>query len=422
VLLDCGRARFRAEGTDADLVAAGEALERAGDAEAAAGASVLVAHAAWRAGRTAEAETELARARGLLDGLPPSHSLVEVLAETARLAAFADRRGEAAEACAAALQLAEELGLDELRASVLNTFGVLRFVEGDLEAASSFAQQAVAVRSTGSPEALRALTNLAVIALSDGDPAGWRDVHTRAVELATKAGDRLILLWLEAGEIRAGDYQEGRWDDALARIDAFVDAVAPLGGHYAERGVRLTRATILATRGDDRAYADLEYALGQLDVTKDAQVQIPTLLAGAHVSLLLGDRERAAELLDRAAPIARAFSHRAPPVGADEAVTIVRMKRAAVWEEIFADAAPTRRIEATRLVYAGRTVEAAEVFARVGGPAEEAVVRLLAAQQLVDAGRRAEADVQLQRALAFYRAVGATRIVAEAEALLAATG
>ena len=75
-----------------------------------------------------------------------------------------------------------------------------------------------------------------------------------------------------------------------------------------------------------------------------------------------------------------------------------------------------------RLVYAGRTVEAAEVYARIAGPAEEAVVRLLAAQQLVDAGRRAEADVQLQRALAFYRAVGATRIVAEAEALLAATG
>jgi len=186
--------------------------------------------------------------------------------------------------------------------------------------------------------------------------------------------------------------------------------------------VRLTRAGILAARGDERAESDLEHALGQLDVTKDAQVQIPTLLGGARVSLLLGDRQRAAELLDRAAPIARAFAHRAPVIPAEIVATIVRVDRTAVWEDIFADAAPTRRIEALRLVLAGRTVEAAEMYARIGGPSEEAVVRLLAAQQLVDAGRRAEADVQLQRALAFYRAVGATRVVAEAEALFAAAG
>jgi tetratricopeptide (TPR) repeat protein len=311
VLLECGRARFRAEGTDADLVAAGEALERAGDAEAAAGASVLVAHAAWRAGRTADAEAELARARGLLDGLPPSHSLAEVLAETARLAAFANRRQEAVEASAAALQLAEGLGLDELRASVLNTLGVLRLTEGEVEEARSLAQQAVAIASTGSPEALRALTNLAVIALCDGDPAAWREAHTRAVELATRAGDRLILLWLEASEVH-NDYAEGRWDDALARVDAFVDAVAPLGGHYSERGVLLTRAGIRASRGDDRAEADLEHALGQLNVTKDAQVQIPTLLGAARVSLLLGDLQRAAEFLDRAAPPSRGRSRTVP--------------------------------------------------------------------------------------------------------------
>jgi hypothetical protein len=40
---------------------------------------------------------------------------------------------------------------------------------------------------------------------------------------------------------------------------------------------------------------------------------------------------------------------------------------------------------------------------------------------LVDAGRRAEADVQLGRALAFYRGVGARRYVLEGETLLAAS-
>ena len=46
--------------------------------------------------------------------------------------------------------------------------------------------------------------------------------------------------------------------------------------------------------------------------------------------------------------------------------------------------------------------------------------RLHAAKALAADGRRAEADVQLRRALAFYRSVGATRYVREGEALLAA--
>ena len=48
-------------------------------------------------------------------------------------------------------------------------------------------------------------------------------------------------------------------------------------------------------------------------------------------------------------------------------------------------------------------------------------MRLRAAESLVAQGRRAEADVQLQKARAFYRSVGATRFIREGEALLAAT-
>ena len=47
--------------------------------------------------------------------------------------------------------------------------------------------------------------------------------------------------------------------------------------------------------------------------------------------------------------------------------------------------------------------------------------RLRSAEQLVHEGRRAEADEQLRRALAFYRSVGATRWIREGEALLAAS-
>ena len=70
-------------------------------------------------------------------------------------------------------------------------------------------------------------------------------------------------------------------------------------------------------------------------------------------------------------------------------------------------------------MWAGRPAEAAEIYAS-GSPQEEAAARLLAAEQLAAEGRTTEAAAQLERGLAFFRAVGAHKIVREAEALLAA--
>ena len=47
-------------------------------------------------------------------------------------------------------------------------------------------------------------------------------------------------------------------------------------------------------------------------------------------------------------------------------------------------------------------------------------MRLRAAESFAAQGKRREADEQLDRALTFFRSVGATRYVREGEALLAA--
>jgi hypothetical protein len=59
------------------------------------------------------------------------------------------------------------------------------------------------------------------------------------------------------------------------------------------------------------------------------------------------------------------------------------------------------------------------VLEEIGYRTGEAYGRLRAAKQLVEEGRRAEADAELNRPLAFYREVGATTYVREGEALLA---
>jgi hypothetical protein len=70
---------------------------------------------------------------------------------------------------------------------------------------------------------------------------------------------------------------------------------------------------------------------------------------------------------------------------------------------------------------AGAFEEAADILADMGVIPEEAFVRLRAAEVLLDAGRRAEAAAQLQRALAFYRSVGATAYIRDGESLFAAS-
>jgi thioredoxin-like negative regulator of GroEL len=77
---------------------------------------------------------------------------------------------------------------------------------------------------------------------------------------------------------------------------------------------------------------------------------------------------------------------------------------------------------AARLHAAGDPAGAADVYERIGARPDEAYARLSAAKELVAAGRRADADEQLARALGFFRSVGAIRYVREGEALLAAAG
>ena len=60
-----------------------------------------------------------------------------------------------------------------------------------------------------------------------------------------------------------------------------------------------------------------------------------------------------------------------------------------------------------------------DLFGEIGSLPDEALARLRAAEKLVAAGRHAEADEQLARALAFWRSVRATRYIREGEALLA---
>ena len=71
------------------------------------------------------------------------------------------------------------------------------------------------------------------------------------------------------------------------------------------------------------------------------------------------------------------------------------------------------------LILAGELVSAADLMASAGNVTSEANLRKHAGMRMLDAGEAAAAEVELQRALAFYRSVDATAYVAQIESALA---
>jgi class 3 adenylate cyclase/tetratricopeptide (TPR) repeat protein len=420
VLAGHARARSQAEGEWSELDDARDALVAIGDVEAAAEIAVLAANAAWRAGRAADAHDRVVASRAMLDGRPPSKALAAVLAEQARIAVFAQRAQEGREASDEALRLSVHFGLDDLRASVLNTMAVARTFDGDLEGSDELHAEVIALEaSTAAVEVARALTNSLVNSVMGGDHVEASRRQRAASEFARRIGDRRMILWLEVGEASYAE-SEGRWDDALSRADAFLAHVAPVGGHYLEDSAHLLRAWVFAARGVPGAIDLVDRALTDIEDAQDFQAIVPRLIGAASVLEVIGERERATALLDRV--LSYGYYPRAPGIGGTWLAAIVRLGRAEGWKQILSNAADTPRVRLARLVLSGRTVEAADLCLEVSGPSDEAALRLLAAEELSSQGRRAEADVQLQRALAFYRAVGASQIVRRAEQLLAAAG
>ena len=76
--------------------------------------------------------------------------------------------------------------------------------------------------------------------------------------------------------------------------------------------------------------------------------------------------------------------------------------------------------EACLAVVDGDYAAAADIVATVGSERVQADLRLRAARSLAAVGRPAEAEAQLELARAFFRKVGATAYLAEADAIVAA--
>jgi class 3 adenylate cyclase/tetratricopeptide (TPR) repeat protein len=401
-----------------------EALEEAREASLASGglehaaeAEALLAESAWQRGDRDRCDLCLERAATLIEDLSDSPAKAYVLSQIARYRMLAGANEPAIEIGEEALAMAEQLGLDELQAHALNNIGAAKSFLGDQRGVIDLERGLDIARAARSPEAARILNNLGAAMATAGDLQRAQEYFGEAVEVGAELGAVSLSRFSRAVSI-ALLLTLGAWEEGLLQADAFLADRGTDVSDYAELQVRRNRARVRFARGDvDGALDDVVKALEAARSAKDPQVLIPTLGIAARIYAELG-RDDEARLL--AAELLEAFS-RAGDWRIFDFVWVA--------DRLDCDAELTRLLEQSRVrtkwgtaflaVLAREDETAADLFLEMGARNFEADARLRAAEKLVAEDRRSEAGEQLQKALGFYRSVGATRYVAQAESLLA---
>jgi class 3 adenylate cyclase/tetratricopeptide (TPR) repeat protein len=390
------------------------------DRERAAEAHALLAEDAWDRGDRARVDRHLAEAHALVREAPPSPSVARVLADISRFRMLASDNGGAMAAGREALAIAEELDLDEVRASALNTMGSARLRQQDLQALDDLERSVEIAVAIGSPEAARGYNNLA-IAVHDvlGDLERSRTLRAEAVRIGARFG-AVRTARFARGCLVIHDYGLGRWDDALAIAEEFSAESERVGRGYADVFVCAFRSSILVARGEvDRADAESREAVDLARHAGDPQALHPAYQRRAQVELELGAtadaRRHARQAIAEHARVGLA-------IGLAELVLLAL--RLGIEDELSPILASLERlpwIPIARKLLAHEYVDAADDLERFRDRPAEAGARMFAAERFVADGRRADADLQLRKALEFYRSVCAARYVRQAEALLAAS-
>jgi class 3 adenylate cyclase/tetratricopeptide (TPR) repeat protein len=422
LLFQYGRSLWLHSDTGADVLAqARDGLLAVGDVETAALAELLLGDTVWRLGRGRDAQDHFDRAAGLIEGRPASTEIAQAKAHLCRYLMVTGRSGDAIRVGREALAVADSLGAEDIRTFALNSVGTARINLGDLGGFADIEESIEVAEAANLPwHVSRGNINLGVSLFYTGEIARALDVHTRNLGYVQRYGIEGGITWNKA-EVAFDLSLVGRWDESLEILDAEIARLEAGAGHYLEVQHRQSRARIRVGRGDpDGALADAERGVEVGRSAGDPQALLPTLAERSRVLFLIGRTEEAVtsiqEILDSVDPRpVMDWSWWIVPA----AIVLTEVGRT---EEILAmggEDLPSRWIQAGRLWASGDLTGAADRFEEMGVGPDEAYARVREAGRLIAAGRRAEAEPFLSRALELYRMMGATAFIQEAERLLA---
>jgi class 3 adenylate cyclase/tetratricopeptide (TPR) repeat protein len=402
------------------LFDAAEISRTNGELGRAAEAETVICEMYWLLGRRDEGFEHLRAAEALITDVPVSYSKAYVLANVSRFWMLAGDNETAIRAGREALAMSEELELLEVQAHALDNIGIARVQSGDRGGFEDLERSIEIADAINSVESARAYGNLASSLSDMGELERAFEMMAEARVRAERFGLDDWLLWLRS-ESAFPEYYSGNWDESVRLLDELIHEFEE-HPFWVESPCRVLRGQIRLARGDEAgAREDAERALELSRAGKDPQVVWPAVAFAARVAAS-SDPERAGALLtellseweERGVPRAMELSWMP-----DAAIALPQLGREAEFLSALQPSEPSWWRQATDALLSGDPLRAAEIYSEIGSRPDEAYARLRAAERLLREGRRAEADVELQQALAFWRSVGATAYVRESEALLA---
>ena len=395
----------------AELAEVSEQLLRIGERELAAEAAAMAALTETNRGSQDTMWLHIHRAEELIAGAPPSRSKAVVRHWNAIGYSLAGRPDEAIASAQDALDIAESLGLDDVRGNAFATIGMTRIALGDPAGLQDQEKSVEIARAAKSVDVMRALGNLASSRLDMGMLAEARATLDEGLAEAERFGSIWYYDWLGPERVTYL-YHEGKWDEAVRLVDQLqADVESGVITTFMEGATLTVRGRIRLARGDaEGALEDSRRSRDLGRIAKNPQLLHPALAGFAAFRAELGLLEDASAAVDEL--LADWREH--PILSStfwllDLAYALVRLGRAHELEQALADIrAPTPWADAARAYAAGKLVDAAEVLDGIGTVSEVAYVRL-----------KSGIESEVQRALEFYRSVGATRYLDEGQSMLA---
>jgi class 3 adenylate cyclase/tetratricopeptide (TPR) repeat protein len=419
LLLEYGKALAIAdEPAAAMLDEAAAALIEAGELAAAAEAESTNGWLLSVAGRTDEARARDERALELARDVGPSYAKALILARAGAHALLTrESRPQALRVLEEALSIAELLGLREIQAEALQFVGLTRLDGGDAGGIDDNERALAVATELNSPVSLSCYGNLADMRRFFGSLEESARLHLAAEQAAERFGISVQVRRFRAE--RAVDlYYRGEWDDALGHLEEYLGVVETGSPHRGAGEARLHRGRICLARGDDEgALEDARAALEFARATGEPWDLFPALAFKARASI----GHDADEVEAGIAELLASLSAGQPFWGASslpDLLAALPEQRYPELRRLLDEATPdTHWYKAARAVLDGDYARAADVYGAIGSQPDEAVARLEAAKQWLAAGDGDHAGDQLERALAFFRRVGAHAYVNHAELL-----
>jgi tetratricopeptide (TPR) repeat protein len=397
-------------GALADAEQAIALFEAMGDEGGAAEAELAAARACWVTGDPTAAARHADRALALTEGTGSTRFRAEAVVERARLLMLAGERRRADEMATEGLALSEELGIERLQASALVTRGAT----GRGEPAADDLRRGIAIaeRSKSLFEYFRGLNNLAEHYVQLGAYREVESIYTQIREEAQELGLATQVLWVDGQDLGL-QYELGNWDRALELAATFIANESGLG-HYASSHALAVTSAILDARDDPSAEIHMARAVEGGRHIGDPQVLAPILAKASRFYLRSGRRANARSLLDEVVALVANVSGTYPP-DPHFVLAFIDLDAHDEYRLVLADEPPSLARDAALAVCDRDYARAIELLEQMGSVTLIAELRLLAARE----GLMTDSD--LLPALAFFRSVGATKLVREAEALLHAS-